>query len=108
MRINIKPNTITFNTAIQVRSLQPGHLAPRCTHSRSHGCRARRQACERGAQWAEAVATFERMKVLNLPPDKITYDSLVRACEAGEQWQLANEFLEMASGLDDALDGAGG
>ena len=82
--------------------------ALRCTHSRSQGCRARRQACERGAQWAEAVATFERMKVLNLPPDKITYDSLVRACEAGEQWQLANEFLEMASGLDEALDGAGG
>ena len=26
MRINIKPNTITFNTAIQARSLQPGHL----------------------------------------------------------------------------------
>ncbi len=48
------------------------------------------------------------MKVLNLPPDKITYDSLVRACEAGEQWQLANEFLEMASGLDEALDAARG
>ena len=47
------------------------------------------------------------MKLLKLRPDKITYDSLVRACEKGEQWQLANEYIEKARAIDAAADERG-
>lgn len=41
--------------------------------------------------WEEAVATMERMRKTGTIPDHATFDAVMEACNASNQWEKARE-----------------
>ena len=70
-------NTITYNAAIQ--------------------------ACANGLAWQQALALFDRMKSEGIERDRVTYKSVIRACERAGEYKLAFDVrMQAAEAMGDA------
>ena len=50
-------------------------------------------ACEKGAQWEQALSLLADMKKAGVTPDVISFNAATSACEKGAQWEQALSWL---------------